>query len=85
VQRSGAAPPPVALLPGRRGEGYDYPHDRPGHVSGQELMPDGLAGTRFYAPDDAEGAMRERLEAIRAARAAAGVGPDPRPEPPKLR
>jgi putative ATPase len=85
VQRFGAAPPPVALLPGRRGEGYDYPHDRPGHVSGQELMPDGLAGTRFYAPDDAEGAMRERLEAIRAARAAAGVGPDPRPEPPKLR
>ncbi len=85
VRTHGAAPPPVPLLPSRRGAGYDYPHDRPGHVSGQELMPDGLEGTRFYVPDDAEGAQRERLAAIRAARADAGVGPDPRPEPPPLR
>ena len=30
-----------------RGEGYDYPHDRPEGVSEQELMPDEAAGERF--------------------------------------
>jgi putative ATPase len=74
VQRFGAAPPPVALLPGRRGEGYDYPHDRPGHVSGQELMPDGLAGTRFYARTTPRGrcASGSRRSAPRAPRRASG-------------
>jgi putative ATPase len=85
VQAHGAAPPPVALLPGRRGEGYDYPHDRPDGVSGQELLPESVAGARFYAPGPAEAALAERLAAIRAARAAAGVSEQPAPEPPKLR
>jgi putative ATPase len=77
VRRHGAQPPPAhlrsAAYPGAaalgRGQGYDYPHDRPGHVSGQELLPDRLVGERFYAPDDAEQALAERLEAIRRARA----------------
>ena len=34
----------------------------------QELLPDGVAGERFYEPDDAEAALRERLEAIRRGR-----------------
>jgi putative ATPase len=50
------------------GEGYDYPHDHPGHLSDQELMPDRLVGARFYLPDDAEAALRTRLEEIRRAR-----------------
>jgi putative ATPase len=48
-----------------RGEGYDYPHDRPEHLSPQESLPDAVRGTRFYLPDDAEPALRDRLEAIR--------------------
>jgi putative ATPase len=76
VREHGAQPPPPylqsAAYPGAkalgRGEGYDYPHDRPGHFSDQELMPDRLVGTRFYAPDEAEAALRERLEEIRRAR-----------------
>ncbi|HVW16916.1 MAG TPA: replication-associated recombination protein A [Solirubrobacteraceae bacterium] len=78
VRRHGAQPPPAYLrdahYPGAaalgRGEGYDYPHDRPGHLSPQELMPPGLEGTRFYAPGEREAALRERLEAIRRARGA---------------
>jgi putative ATPase len=76
VREHGAQPPPPylrsAAYPGAaalgRGQGYDYPHDRPGHLSDQELLPEGLAGVGFYAPDDAEAALRERLEAIRRAR-----------------
>jgi len=88
VREHGAAPVPEPLLPSGRGSGYDYPHDRPGHVSGQELLPDRVAGTRFYAPDPdepGEAAQAARLAAIRAARAAAGEAVDPRPEPPPLR
>jgi putative ATPase len=73
VREHGAQPPPdhlrSAAYPGAaalgRGEGYDYPHDREGHLSPQELMPAGLEDVRFYAPDDAESALRERLEEIR--------------------
>jgi putative ATPase len=76
VREHGAKPPPgylrSAAYPGAaqlgRGEGYDYPHDQPGHVSGQELLPDALIGERFYEPDDAEAALRDRLEALRRAR-----------------
>ena len=76
VRQHGAQLPPAhlrsAAYPGAaalgRGRGYDYPHDHPGHVSPQELLPDGLSGTRFYEPDEAEAAQRERLEALRRAR-----------------
>ncbi len=33
---------------------YDYPHDHPGHLSPQELLPEGVAGERFYEPGEAE-------------------------------
>jgi putative ATPase len=45
--------------------GYDYPHDRPGQVSPQELLPDGVAGSRFYEPRETEAALRARLEEVR--------------------
>src|SRR5665648_61688 len=73
VREHGAQPPPPylqsAAYPGAaqlgRGQGYDYPHGNPGHLSAQELLPEALAGTRFYDPDDAEADLRERLEQIR--------------------
>jgi putative ATPase len=76
VRERGAARPPATLrsaaYPGARelgrGEGYDYPHDRPGHVSGQELLPEEVRGARFYEPGDAEPAMAQGLEEIRRAR-----------------
>ena len=76
VRDHGAQPPPAhlrsAAYPGARtlgrGEGYDYPHSRPGHFSEQELMPAGLEGVHFYDPDEAEGRLLERLEEVRKAR-----------------
>jgi putative ATPase len=50
-----------------RGEGYEYPHDRPDGVSEQELMPPEAEGERFlYLSEHGEERdMRERLERIR--------------------
>ncbi|MGZ8633745.1 MAG: AAA family ATPase, partial [Solirubrobacteraceae bacterium] len=76
VREHGAKPPPAYLQSAGynaaarlgRGVGYDYPHDRPGHLSDQELAPKGVEGERFYTPDEAEAALRHRLEEIRRAR-----------------
>jgi len=65
IRREGARRAPAHL----RGAGdYDYPHAHPGHTSPQELLPEGLEGTRFYEPDDAEAAFARALERVRAAR-----------------
>lgn len=34
------------------GEGYKYSHDYPGHVVGQQYLPDELEGTRYYEPTE---------------------------------
>jgi putative ATPase len=69
VREEGAALPPPHLRSSTRSDGgYDNPHRRPGHLSPQELMPDRAVGARFYEPDDAEAALRDRLGAIRRAR-----------------
>jgi putative ATPase len=69
IKQHGAQPPPGYLRSSTRTEGnYDYPHDRPGHVSPQELLPPAVAGASFYQPDDAEAVQRDRLEGIRRAR-----------------
>ena len=76
VRQYGAAPPPMALrsaaYPGAselgRGEGYDYPHDHPAHLSATEVRPDEISDLRFWAPDDTEPVMRERWERILQAR-----------------
>src|SRR6202043_349220 len=54
VREHGAAPPPVQLRSGGRGQGYDSPHRHPGHLSPQELIPEKALGERFYEPDEAE-------------------------------
>jgi putative ATPase len=72
VREQGAAPVPGWLRsgprPGQEVGGYDYPHDHPGHVSPQELLPEEVAGARFYEPDEAEAALAERLAQVRRAR-----------------
>jgi len=69
IRERGALPPPPHLRAATRNDReYDNPHRRPGHVSPQELMPDAAIGRRFYEPDDAEAALREKLEALRRAR-----------------
>jgi putative ATPase len=72
VREHGAAPVPGWLRsgprPGLQGGGYDYPHDHPGHLSPQELLPEEVAGTRFYEPDEAEAELARRLAHVRGAR-----------------
>ena len=63
--RSGAYPGAAKL---GRGEGYDYPHARPEHVSPQDLLPPDVEGSRFYEPGEAEAELARRLEEIRRAR-----------------
>ena len=69
VREHGAAPVPGWLRPGARpGQevgGYDYPHDHPGQVSPQELLPEGVVGERFFRPGEAEARLAERLEQVR--------------------
>jgi putative ATPase len=76
IREHGAGDPPAALRSAAypaaralgRGRGYDYPHLHPGHVNDQEHLPEGQENVRFYQPDDAEEAFRQRLERLRAAR-----------------
>ena len=68
VRDHGAAPVPGWLRsgprPGQDQGGYENPHREPGHLGGQELLPEAVAGERFYAPDEAEAALAERLREI---------------------
>jgi putative ATPase len=68
VRDQGAAPPPIQLRSGGRGQGYDNPHGHPGHLSSQELAPDQAIDERFYLPDEAEALLAARLAEIRKAR-----------------
>jgi putative ATPase len=69
IREHGAEPPPPHLRSSTRSDRqYDNPHHRPGHLSPQELMPGGAIGQRFYEPDEAEGALRARLEEVNRAR-----------------
>ncbi len=75
VREHGAQTPPDYLrdshYPGAaklgRGSGYRYAHDEPGGVSDQQLLPDGLAGRRFYAPTERgfEAELGKRLAELR--------------------
>jgi putative ATPase len=73
VREHGAAAVPAWLRsgprPGRRTGGYENPHGRPGHISPQQLLPEGVDGERFYEPDEAERELARRVEQIRSARA----------------
>ena len=75
VREHGAKPPPSYLrdahYPGARklgrGIGYVYPHDQPGGVADQPVLPEGLEAERFYEPTERgfEEELRRRLEEIR--------------------
>jgi len=75
VREHGAKLPPDYLrdahYPGAkrlgRGEGYVYPHDEPGGVADQSLLPEAVQGERFYEPTDRgfEAELRERLAEAR--------------------
>jgi putative ATPase len=69
VREHGAATPPGWLRsgprPGQDVGGYDSPHAHPEHLSEQQVMPETLAGERFYEPDEAEAELAARLARIR--------------------
>jgi putative ATPase len=75
VAERGAEMPPSYLqdahYPGARnlgrGTGYEYPHELPGGVSEQPLLPEGLRDRRYYEPTDRgfEAKLTERLAALR--------------------
>src|SRR5581483_11699486 len=71
-ERGADLPPPHLRSSTRSDRNYDNPHRRPGHISPQELMPDSVIGQRPYDPDEAEAALRDRLEEIRRQRGRAG-------------
>jgi putative ATPase len=72
VREHGAQPAPPWLRsgprPGQDKAEYDNPHNHPGHRGPQRLLPEGVEGTRFYAPDEAEAELAQRLREIRRAR-----------------
>jgi putative ATPase len=72
VREHGAQPAPPWLRsgprPGQDKADYDNPHNHPGHRGPQRLLPEGVEGARFYAPDDAEAELAGRLREIRRAR-----------------
>ena len=68
VREHGAATPPPQLRSSGyaargeglgRGQGYDDPHAHPGHLSSQDVMPEEVAGTRFWRPDEQEAELRD--------------------------
>jgi putative ATPase len=75
VRKEGAADPPSYLQDAHyygarklgRGVGYEYPHELPGGISEQSLMPEGMEDRRYYEPVDRgfEAEHRERLAAMR--------------------
>ena len=87
VREHGAKLPPDYLrdahYPGAkklgRGQGYVYPHDEPGGVADQPLLPPEVAGERFYEPTDrgfeGEAARRERRRTTRTSSSATRPSP----------
>src|SRR5450759_2310651 len=80
IEKEGAGPVPQHLMDGNRdskalhhGEGYQYPHNFPGHFIPQQYLPTGLLGTAFYAPSDLgyEAQVSERVARWREAQAKA--------------
>jgi putative ATPase len=75
VREHGAAVPPPYLQDAHyygarklgRGVGYVYPHDEPGAVAEQPLLPEEVRGEQFYRPTEQgfEVELSRRLEAIR--------------------
>ena len=64
VREHGAQPAPPWLRsgprPGQDKADYDNPHRHPGHLGPQALLPEGVAGERFYAARRGRGRARAR-------------------------
>ncbi len=80
IEQEGAGPVPVHLMDSSRdakglghGQGYQYPHNFPGHHVGQQYLPTDLLGHQFYHPGEMgyEAAVAERLARWRKAQAEA--------------
>jgi len=80
IEQQGAGPVPIHLMDASRdakglghGQGYQYPHNFPGHFTPQQYLPTPLLGTTFYAPSDQgyETQVAERMARWRAALAKA--------------
>ncbi len=59
MEEEGMGQVPIHLMDDNRdskgfghGQGYQYPHDFPGHFTAQQYLPDHLLGTHFYQPSD---------------------------------
>ena len=75
VREHGAQPPPPYLRDAHyygarklgRGIGYVYPHEEPGGVADQQVIPEGMERERFYEPTDRgfEAELSRRLEELR--------------------
>jgi putative ATPase len=73
VREHGAQPPPPYLRDAhyygarKLGRGVVYPHDEPGGVAGQRVIPEGMEDERFYEPTGRgfESELSRRLEEIR--------------------
>jgi putative ATPase len=80
IEQQGVGPVPTHLMDANRdavglghGQGYQYPHNFPGHFIPQQYLPTPLLGTTFYTPSDQgyEAQVSERLARWRAALAKA--------------
>lgn len=80
IEQNGSGAVPQHLMDANRdakglghGQGYQYPHEFPGHHTGQQYLPDSLLGKTFYQPSDQgyEAEVAQRLERWRQAQAKA--------------
>lgn len=87
VEQQGAGPVPGHLMDANRdgpalghGQGYQYPHNFPGHFIPQQYLPTPLLGKIFYEPSDQgyEAQIAERLARLR--RGGQPTPPDGLPE-----
>ena len=93
VREHGAQIPPAHLRSAAyagaqqlgRGSGYDYPHDRPGHVSGAGAAARRGRGHALLRARRGRGAACRPARGASPRKAEAGVGESPKPEPPPLR
>lgn len=70
IEEQGAKPVPVHLMDSNRdakgfghGQGYQYPHNFPGHWVEQQYLPEDLVGCHFYHPSEEgrENEIKQRL------------------------
>ena len=90
IEEQGVGPVPVHLMDSSRdakglghGQGYQYPHEFPGHFTPQQYLPSEVLGKIFYNPSDQgyETRIAERLARWRAQKAIPTPGKDDQSRP----